>query len=188
MSWCMIQHACVMHQLAALRLPLPYCTFGCEEIMEIKNLRFWWKIRFWFFWVRIGTQVYSEPARFIRPSEAKKITENARMPRASFIYLLNLVAKCTVNIAVSAAPQCPTSTVFCKILYETNFKVVCLPVWSPWCDGQFLCFARGRSWVRTQPRTKFCLLKVQRALSHPQQIGFHSIFLRRSSILHHRSA
>ena len=72
------------------------------------------KIRFWFFWVRIGTRVYSEPARFIRPSEAKKITENARMPRASFINLLNLVAKCTVNIAVSAAPQCPTSTVFVR--------------------------------------------------------------------------
>ena len=36
------------------------------------------------------------------------------MPRASFINLLNLVAKCTVNIAVSAAPQCPTSTVFVR--------------------------------------------------------------------------
>ena len=140
-----------MHQL-------PYYTFGYEEIMDIKNLRFWWKIRFWFFWVRIGTRVYSEPARFIRPSEAKKITENARMPRASFINLLNLVAKCTVNTGLCAASQCPTSTVFvnfCKILYGPNFKVVCLPVWSPWCDGQFHCFARGRSWVRTQPRTKF---------------------------------
>ena len=188
MSWCMIQHACVMHQLATLRLPLPYCTFGCEEIMEIKNLRFWWKIRFWFFWVRIGTQVYSEPARFIRPSEAKKFTENARVPRASFINLLNLVAKCTVNIAVSAAPQCPTSTVFVRYYMKQI---------SRWYDCRygpcgvmvnfFASHADDRGFEPSRA-PNFCLLKVQRALSHPQQIGFHSIFLRRSSILHHRSA
>jgi hypothetical protein len=37
-------------------------------------------------------------------------------------------------------------------------------------------------------RAVFCLLKGRRALSHPQKIGFLSISLRRSSILHHRSA
>ena len=109
------------------------------------------------------------------PIRSKNIfTHTARAPRALFISLL--VAKCTVytvyiQIVLQRVYSCTLEYIpvpwawygrttvlfvnFCKILYETNFKMVCLPVWSSWCDGQFLCFARGRSWVRTQPRTKF---------------------------------
>jgi hypothetical protein len=53
---------------------------------------------FVFFLLRNGTLVYSEPARFICPFEAKLLTETARAPRASCINLL--VAKCTVYTVV----------------------------------------------------------------------------------------
>ena len=68
----LIRHNCTKFSIPGTMVYTLYCIFCREEITDVGDLSFWWKVHFWFFLPDLGNKS-SLALLFIPPNQEKKI-------------------------------------------------------------------------------------------------------------------